>query len=479
MRSILLALSCSICSLYAQQAVPKAPALPENSIAGGEASSVQNAPVQSGLESGLPSEEVQVLPEEAVILEQVLPKTVAASVPFSVSDLFARYKKGIYQVRTINEATGQKTSIGSGFIVGDGSMLATNYHVVSDAVQKENRILSYIDSEDNEGTLELLGVDVVHDLAVVKADKYLGEPFTFAPIPPQGAPLYALGNPHDLGFVIVDGTNNGLLRKSAREQVLFSGSLNSGMSGGPTLNKQGEVVGVNVATLSRSGDISFIVPSDYLQALLDTVSDGEKDLNTLIANQLFDDNSKYYGRPLEQEWPATTIGHFRVPLAMRDDVRCWDASPDPDVDELLGIEAVACYSDRATFISDDITLGQMAYSYYYFYPREDMLSLRFYRTYSHFYNTNMQLRPQRDYDDVGCESDFVNIAGRPFKTTFCVQPSKKFIIDDEPIEDVRLIAAEIGEPTQGFIIEIGLNGIQDGMGRKILAHMLEQIEWVD
>ncbi|MBV7433658.1 serine protease [Cardiobacteriaceae bacterium TAE3-ERU3] len=478
MRAILLALSCAISSLCAQQAEPQSPTMAE----GGDAKAGAAEPGAQAipkLESVPPLANELTLPEGGVSAEQAVPEKVAASVPFSVSDLFAKYKKSIYQIRAINEATGQKTSIGSGFIVGDGSMLATNYHVVSDAVQKENRILSYVDSEDNEGTLELLGVDVVHDLAVLKADKHLGEPFSFAPIPPQGAPLYALGNPHDLGFVIVDGTNNGLLRKSAREQVLFSGSLNSGMSGGPTLNTQGKVVGVNVSTLRRSGDISFIIPSDYLQELLDTVSDGEKDLNTLIAQQLFDDNGKYYGGPLAQKWPSTTIGHFRVPLAMRDDVRCWDASPDPDVDDLLGIEAVACYSDRATFISDDITLGQMAYSYSYFYPREDMLSLRFYRTYSHFYNTSMQLRPQRDYDDVACESNFVKIAGRPFKTTFCIQPSKKFIIDDEPIEDVRLIAAEIGEAEQGFIIEIGLNGIQDGLGRKILAHMLEQIEWVD
>lgn len=415
----------------------------------------------------------------AQVLADAPPPVPETAAPFSVSGLFAKYKDDIYQIRVINQATGQKTSIGSGFVVGDGTMLATNYHVVSDAVQKENRILRYLDSEDNEGELTLLGVDVVHDLAVLQADKKLGNPFAFAAIPPQGAALYALGNPHDLGFVIVDGINNGLLKKSARENILFSGSLNSGMSGGPTLDEQGKVVGVNVSSLRRGQNISFIIPAQYLEALLAQVSDGSEDLNTAIAAQLFTDNRNYFGDALQEQWPSTTIGHFRVPLAMRDDVRCWDSSPDPDVDDLLGIEAVTCFSDRATFISDDVTLGQMAYSYTYFYPREDMLTLRFYRLYSQAYTTNMQPRPRRDYDDVHCESDFVNIAERPFKTTLCIQPSKKFSIDGEAIEDMRLIAAEIGESAQGFIIEIGLNGVQDGLGRRILAHMLQQTSWVE
>lgn len=222
-----------------------------------------------------------------------------------------------------------------------------------------------------------------------------------------------------------------------------------------------------------------MIPSRYLERLLSSVSSGKTEINQAIAEQLFVDNQGYYGQPLKETWPTTTIGHFRVPMAMRDDVRCWDSSPTPDVDDLLGLESVTCFSDRSTFISDDISLGQMGYSYSYFYPREDMLTLRFYRLYSHFYTTRMQPRPQRDYGDVKCEADFVQIAGRPFKTTLCVQPSKKFLLNDEPIEDIRLIAAEIGEAAQGFIIEIGLNGVQDSLGRHILAHMLEQIQWVD
>ena len=106
-----------------------------------------------------------------------------AAVPFSVNALFASYKPSIYQVRTINAATGQKTSIGSGFVIGDGKMIATNYHVIADAVNKEKHDIEYISTDDREGKLRLLAVDVVHDLAIVAADHELGKTSNWAASP--------------------------------------------------------------------------------------------------------------------------------------------------------------------------------------------------------------------------------------------------------------------------------------------------------
>ena len=81
----------------------------------------------------------------------------AQEASLSTSALFEQYQPSIFQIRVINQATGQKTSIGSGFLLGDGSMLASNYHVVSDAIQKEKHVLEYVDDKDNSGTLTLLG----------------------------------------------------------------------------------------------------------------------------------------------------------------------------------------------------------------------------------------------------------------------------------------------------------------------------------
>lgn len=419
------------------------------------------------------------------LAQPVMPDTAAEaaqgrSTPYFAADasqLFSRFQNKIVQIRVINEATGQKTSIGSGFLIGDGSLVATNYHVISDVLQKDKHRPEYVDSADNSGALELLNVDIIHDLAILRAGQSLGEGFRLAPVPEQGDPLYALGNPHDLGFVIIDGINNGLLRKSARAQILFSGSLNNGMSGGPTLNAQGEVVGVNVSYLSAGSDISFIIPAQYLQALIDSADSVPENLNETITAQLFADNDNYYGEALTRQWQQGTVGDYRVPLAMSDDVRCWDSSPEPDIEDLIGAQAVSCFNDRSTYINNHVTIGEFGYSYTQLYARDPMLSSRFYRNYSQAYQMHFSERPMRDYGDFDCEADFVSIAGATFKTTLCRQPSKHFAKDGESIDDMRLIAAKIGDPQSGFLIEIGLNGVQTRLGKAVMAHILEQITW--
>lgn len=397
--------------------------------------------------------------------------------PFSVSNLFSRYKTRIFQIRVINNATGQKTSIGSGFIIGDGAMLATNYHVISDAVQKENHRLEYVDENDQTGELELLDVDVVHDLAVVKAKHTLGEAFELAEVPPQGAPLYALGNPHDLGFIIVDGINNGLLKKSAQARILFSGALNGGMSGGPTLNQNGQVVGINVSYLNSGNNISFIVPSDYLKTLIDNATKKDRNINQSISEQLFTDNEAYYTPHLKNKWQQGQIGQWHIPLSMSDDVRCWDSSPEPDVDDIIDAESISCFNDRETFINSNVTIGQFGYSYTHYYAIEPILTSRFYRLYSQAYQMRFPRRPQRDYGDFDCQADFITLSNRPFKATLCRQPSKNFAKDGQTIDDMRLMAAELGQNNDGLMIEIALYGVQTKLGKAVMQHILEQITW--
>lgn len=86
-------------------------------------------------------------------------------------------------------------------------------------------------------------------------------------------------------------------------------------------------------------------------------------------------------------------------------------------------------------------------------------------------------RPRRDYGDYNCRAEFLNVGGKPFKATLCRQPSKHFAKDDEAIEDLRLIAAQIGEDQEGMMVEVLINGVQSRLGQQVLAHILEQIQW--
>ncbi|MFY0577534.1 trypsin-like peptidase domain-containing protein [Cystobacter fuscus] len=116
--------------------------------------------------------------------------------------------------------------------------------------------------------VRVVDVDVVHDLAVIQQDAPVKDWFELAATePPQGARLYAMGNPHDLGTTIVEGTYNGLVQDALYDKVHFSGAINPGMSGGPTVTSEGRVVGVNVATLGNQ--LGFLVPVVHARALVE------------------------------------------------------------------------------------------------------------------------------------------------------------------------------------------------------------------
>jgi len=183
------------------------------------------------------------------------------------SSIYEEVESSVYQVRVINIETGKKVAIGSAFVVRRTDILATNYHVVSEYVNDPDVFrLEYLSTDGKSGPLELLDLDVIHDLAVVRSNKPMGNPLAIAKVPDKGVRLFSLGNPLDLGFSIVTGTNNGILEQDEDGNIFFSGSLNKGMSGGPTLDESGKVVGINVAT--RGNSLGFLVPSKYLSIIL-------------------------------------------------------------------------------------------------------------------------------------------------------------------------------------------------------------------
>jgi S1-C subfamily serine protease len=65
--------------------------------------------------------------------------------------------------------------------------------------------ISYTGKDGQAGELKLLGLDVVRDLALLGAEQQVGDPIRMSPLPPRGAPIFAMGNPLDLGLSIAVG----------------------------------------------------------------------------------------------------------------------------------------------------------------------------------------------------------------------------------------------------------------------------------
>src|SRR5262249_5590634 len=146
-------------------------------------------------------------------------------------------------------------------LVSDEGHLITNYHVVSQyALQPKAHRLVYASTDGQQGPLQLLAFDVVHDLALLKVTDpaprrgrgVMSLPPATQPVA-RGSRLFALGNPLDVGFAVTEGAYNGLVERSFVPNIFFGGSLSPGMSGGPTVDDRGRVIGINVAT-RRDGE---------------------------------------------------------------------------------------------------------------------------------------------------------------------------------------------------------------------------------
>src|SRR6188472_3562281 len=204
----------------------------------------------------------------------------AAPVSLSARKVYEQARSQLVQIRTVLKGRASQTSVGSGFLVSAQGHIITNFHVVSEAALKPDRHdLVYVTADGREAPLVILQLDVRHDLALLRAGDAgaagaAGKTFDALPFRPaseplsQGERIYSLGNPLDVGFTITQGTYNGLVRRSFYPQIFFGGALSAGMSGGPALDEEGRVVGVNVARRVDGEQVSFLVPAEFAIALL-------------------------------------------------------------------------------------------------------------------------------------------------------------------------------------------------------------------
>ncbi len=166
------------------------------------------------------------------------------------------------------------TSLGSGFIVDPSGIIVTNHHVID----KADEILVRL-QDDRELKAEVVGRDPKTDLAVLRVES--DEPLPFLEFGDSdetrvGDWVIAIGNPFGFASTVTAGI------VSARKRDIRAGpyddfiqtdaAINKGNSGGPMLNLEGRVIGVNTAITSPSGGsvgIGFAVPASLAAPVID------------------------------------------------------------------------------------------------------------------------------------------------------------------------------------------------------------------
>ena len=185
-------------------------------------------------------------------------------------DVLARVRPAIIQIKGFFGTNTAQAFHGTGFAVAPGGIFITNYHVVAEQVQHPGKYaLGYRTTDGATGTVAVLAIDVLHDLALVRAAGYAPEPLELArAVPSKGVHAYSIGYPLDVGLSITEGVSNGKVDDSFEARIHYSGAINGGMSGGPALDSSGVVIGVNVSGYRFEQLVSFLVPAEHAVAHL-------------------------------------------------------------------------------------------------------------------------------------------------------------------------------------------------------------------
>lgn len=391
--------------------------------------------------------------------------------------LFESNKQSIFQIRVIELATGNKAAIGSGFLIDSQGHIATNFHVVSNFVHQPKRYrLEYATNEGDTGDLSLVDIDVVHDLAITKSNIENITPLALSSRKlSKGTRIFSLGNPHDLGFSVVEGTYNGLLEKSLFEKIFISGSLNPGMSGGPTLDHTGKVIGINVSTAGNQ--LSFLVPVKFLKPLYEQIDNktivDEQQLQKRIEQQLKDHQKSFFSNLMEAEWETTELGPFKLPGSINPIFKCWGDS-DSNEDALMEHAYSNCFSEDHIYLDQQFTTGGLAYTYD-LYRSKGLGSIHFYNLYSNEYGRTIRVNTAKkeQLSNYDCHLDFIELSAKDWKISTCARQ----YLDYPSLFDVAMSVALVSEKDIGLIAQFVMAGVSKEVALDIIRKFLSSITW--
>jgi hypothetical protein len=351
---------------------------------------------------------------------------------------------------------------------------------VAEALQRSgsNRI-EFLHDKGEKGTLKVLIADVVHDLAIVRMDKPGKTWLTLGTSKlPKGSKLFSLGNPHDLGFTIIEGTFNGLSKDSFVDQIHFSGAINPGMSGGPALGHDGAVVGINVATAGN--EISFLVPVEPLQKLREDYLhqppgyDFVSHVDEQIGQQLLASQERNIGLLLKGTWESVPFGPLRVPGRAHDALKCWGGADHKEKDPYRAYFSVCSTQDRM-FLDDDFRTGLIFFRYNSITGKDNLNLTRFYDFYQKQFESSddeFQNAKEGDATNFDCNSRFVDLAGHRWKSGFCVRQYIKY----PAIFDLYLTLAMVGAGKEGFTATLAAEGISQPNALELARRFMSEIK---
>ncbi len=405
-----------------------------------------------------------------------------ASVSLSARKVYEQARSQLVQIRTVLKGRASQTSVGSGFFVSSDGLIVSNFHVVSEAALKPDRHdLVYVTADGREAPVRILQIDVLHDLALLKAGDAQTRTFDAlafrdeARALGQGERIYSLGNPLDVGFAVTEGNYNGMVKRSFYPQIFFGGALSGGMSGGPALDQEGRVVGVNVARRVDGEQVSFLVPATFAAALLQrgrSAKTLETPAHATLREQLTAHQELLTERFIAQGFKPATHLRYRVPVPADGFMRCWGSS-EPSRTGGLDLERSNCVMDTRIFVGEFNT-GALSVRHES-YDGAKLGTLRFAARHSaSFRNESFGRLSAQHQTKPTCHEDYLDRAGLTLRVVTCLRAYRKLA----GLYDVSVLAATLDQADAGVQGRFDAQGVSYANALKLARHYLESYAWV-
>lgn len=232
-----------------------------------------------------------ISPPEIIVSNGHGPSTVGEETPLSLGkdlsliQIFERAETGVVRVNIQrSEDVVSTNGVGSGFVFDKNGHIITNAHVVENS---DKVVVTFLDGRSYNA--EVIGVDPSTDISVIRvdADSSLLKPLLIGDSSnlKVGMQVAAIGNPFGLSGSMTSGIVSALGRLLPQESgfsipdvIQTDAAINPGNSGGPLLNSRGEVVGINTAIQSATGEftgVGFAIPSNTIAKIVPKlISDG-------------------------------------------------------------------------------------------------------------------------------------------------------------------------------------------------------------
>ena len=238
----------------------------------------------------------KVLSNEEIV-KKVLPSVVGIESKFSSAEAeesgkgngnsFFNFGFGDFDFDDMIPSSKEYTGTGTGVIVSDDGYIVTNAHVIYDNKNLADSVNVLLDG-DKTCEAEIIDYDEDVDLAVLKIDETGLTPAEFGNSDDLqlGESVIAIGNPlgFDLRNTVTGGMISGLdrditINNKIMNLIQTDAAINSGNSGGPLINKYGQVIGINSSKMSSSyfmseasiEGIGFAIPSNVTSSIIDDI----------------------------------------------------------------------------------------------------------------------------------------------------------------------------------------------------------------